>query len=258
MTKPKNIYADILQQTTDDFSAVRDGRRSMPFYYDVDLSVARSGVTSLILPIAGNSFYIDANPNDGNAFVEFQDTANDTAPAPLYVSPGSIFNVPFTQIRLQNPAQPAKRLRIAYGVDIDFQPGSISQVAFSGSLLTRPESPTNNYFAASALAINTAHNVFLPGANINGAVLLNANAQFYDGASSAQMGFIYGGVAPTFFGDGAVIAGSSVDAALGSFACSIDMQSPQYIPANQGLYFIAGVALGVSTLNYRSCRYKLL
>lgn len=133
------------------FAAVRDGRNSQVFYVDVALDTARSAAagTGLVLPISGNSFYIDANPADGNAFVHFQDTNFDRGPVPLYVSPGAIFNIPYTQVLIENSAQPGKKIRIAYGVDVDFQPGSVatlSVVTSGGNAPTRDwESPRAFY-----------------------------------------------------------------------------------------------------------------
>jgi len=111
-----------------DFSRVRDGREAIPLYIDVPLDTARSGSGALQLNIAGNSFYIDANPNDGVAQVQFQDTSFDRASAPIYCGPGAIFKVPFTQISIENAAQAGKKIRIIYGVDIDFIAGSIATI----------------------------------------------------------------------------------------------------------------------------------
>lgn len=111
---------------TTDFERVRDGRNSMPLWLDIDLSSARSisAGTALLINIAGNSFYVDNdNSNVGTATVHFQDTNLGNASAPFLVSAGFIANVGFTQILIENTAQASKRLRIFYGVDIDFQAG---------------------------------------------------------------------------------------------------------------------------------------
>lgn len=115
-----------LREPSTPFDEVRDGRRSLPLWLDIDLSSARSITdgSHLIINISGNSFYIDADTsNIGNATIHFQDVSLGSADAPIFVSAGFIANVPFTQIMVENTAQAGKRLRIFYGVDIDFQAG---------------------------------------------------------------------------------------------------------------------------------------
>jgi hypothetical protein len=177
----KNSYAGVLTSPKDNFTAVRDGRRSTPFYYDVDLSTARSAAagTALSLNVAGNSFYVDANPTDGYALVHFQDTSSDRAASPLYASPGAIFNIPFTQILIENVAQAGKRMRIVYGVDVDFQPGSVSQIALSGSVLddyvTKSANGQNYMTTTVAAALPTAQIQFMAIRN-NGSTQIRVNS----------------------------------------------------------------------------------
>lgn len=119
------------------FGAVRDGRRSPVFYFDVDLTTARSEAagTMLVLPVSGDSFYSDKDPlQQGSATITFQDTNTDRAGAPIYVEPGFIARMPFTQLGLTNLAQPGKILRFFYGTDIDFQPGVSSSVTVNGTV----------------------------------------------------------------------------------------------------------------------------
>jgi len=120
-----------LQKPSSDFSSVRDGRNAPDFYFDLDLSTT----FDQIINIAGNSFYCDANPVDGNFVVYFQETDSLRGPTPFYASPGFIARIPFTQIRVTNTtAQPGKKARIVYGTDTDFQPGSVSQITLSGNV----------------------------------------------------------------------------------------------------------------------------
>lgn len=113
---------------TSDFNSVRDGRASPDFYFDLDLTA----VFDTVVQMAGNSFYIDANPSDGVCTAFFQDTASDSTPTPFYISPGFIARIPFTQIRFWNPvAQPGKKIRVIYGTDTEFQPGSVTQLSVS-------------------------------------------------------------------------------------------------------------------------------
>lgn len=242
-----------------DFRAVRDGRNSQVFYVDVALDTARSAsaFTALELPISGNSFYIDANPNDGNAFVHFQDTNYDRGPVPLYVSPGTIFNIPFTKVLIENSAQPGKKIRIAYGIDVDFQPGSVSQIAVTnagGFTNVRPDTPTGFFSDSSTIAANTPLTVFTPASNPNGAILLSAYC--YDSAINTSQVFIAKSSAPGSITDGEVLMagttmGGSATLYMGGF-----LSYPQFIPAGKGLYFI-GSQVG-ATGQTRSARYRIL
>lgn len=149
-----------LTSPSTDFRRVRDGREAIPLYIDVDLSSARTtDAQALVLNIAGNSFYIDANPSDGVCTVQFQNTNFDRSTAPIYCGPGAIFNVPFTQILIRNTAQAGKKIRIVYGVDIDFIAGSIAsvqaQVAPSAITPTQTQTAVNTASAQLIAASGT-------------------------------------------------------------------------------------------------------
>jgi len=249
------------------FAAVRDGRNSQVFYFDVDLTAARSVAanTQQVFNISGNSFYIDADPTDGNAIVHFQDTNFDRGPVPLYVSPGTIFSIPFTQILLENVAQPGKTIRICYGVDVDFQPGSVSQIAVTnngGFTAVRPEAQTGFYSSTSAIAAATADPVFLPAANVNGAILLSADINSFDNAATGVGAFVTKASAPASIIDGSMMLISKQGPSGGlSLTGGARLEFPQYIAAGQGLYYITSVAFAAAVASafcYRGCRYKLL
>lgn len=123
-----------LKNPSSDFRAVRDGRTSTLFYYDVDLTAGRSVIAgnALILPLTGNVFYADTAPQIGNTTVHFQDTNLSSQGAPVYISPGFIAKVPFTKLLIENTAQPGKILRFFYGVDVDFISGN--NIAISGNV----------------------------------------------------------------------------------------------------------------------------
>lgn len=126
----------LLKTPSSDFASVRDGRNSLPLYIDIDLSVARNiaANTQLVIDIAANSLYSDQNILQGIATVHFQDTNLGSSSAPVTVNPGFIAHIPFTRLLIENTAQPGQRLRIFYGVDIDFQPGTGGQVTVSGTV----------------------------------------------------------------------------------------------------------------------------
>lgn len=252
-----------------DFRSVRDGRNSQVYYYDVALDTARSAAagTGLVLPISGNAFYCDANPGDGNAYVHFQDTNFDRSPAPLYVSPGVIFNIPFTQVLIENSAQPGKKIRIAYGIDIDFQPGSVAQIAVTnagGYTAVRPEQQTGFYNTSVAMVANTPETVFTPASNVNGAIILSAGCLQVIASAPSTAYLITKSSAPVSINDGSILfhpSGLSINGAGTYGISSGNLPSPQYVAPGQGLYWISQDALlGASASNpvNRSVRYKLL
>lgn len=256
--KPTNIYAGVLALPSSDFDAVRDGRTSTLKYQDIDLSVARADADAFVMNAAGNSFYVDANPSDGVAFIEFQDSAQDSATVQLYASPGFIANLPFTYFKVVNTAQPGKKIRVAYGVDIDFQPGSIAQIAVTnvgGYTSIRPEESTGFFNDVSTIVANTPITVFTPAVNINGAVLLSAHMA--DIATAAQLQvFIAKNSAPANIGDGEIMLMSAPSAVGAAQYSANSLHEPMYIGAGKGLYFISSFA-GAAGWN-RNCRYKLL
>lgn len=256
----------LLKTPSSDFAGIRDGRNSLPLYIDVDLAAARSiGSNShLILNIAGNSFYSDADTtNGGNAVVHFQDTNLGNSSAPFFVSPGFIANVGFTQLLIENTAQAGKRVRIFYGVDIDFQAGVNSSIAINGSVsvisLPNPRSTYGaSYKSLTPTAALTPDTVFAPGANVNGAIVTTANFLSHNGGGPTFPSFVAKSSAPATSIDGDVILSPDNFTLLaGNYISCGSLKTPIFIPAGKGLYYITGVA---ETANYsmRSVLYTLL
>ena len=132
--KPQPVFAGF-QRPSVDLDAVRDGRRAPLLYVDVPLDNVQTlaNGSPVILPISGNSFYIDQDQSIvGNATVHFQDTNLGSSSAPIYVGAGFIAKVPFTQILVEvKTAQAGKVLRIVYGTDVDFTAGVNATIAIS-------------------------------------------------------------------------------------------------------------------------------
>lgn len=130
--KPQPIFAGF-QKPSIDMEAVRDGRRAPLMYLDIplDSTFTIAAGNPMILPLSGNSFYIDQDPSIvGNATVHFQDTNLQTASAPIFVGAGFIAKVPFTQLLIENKtAQAGKVLRVIYGTDVDFTAGVNATIA---------------------------------------------------------------------------------------------------------------------------------
>jgi hypothetical protein len=132
--KPQPIFAGF-QKPSIDMEAVRDGRRAPLMYLDIPLDsvfTIASG-NPVVLPLSGNSFYIDQDPSIvGNGTVHFQDTNLGQSSTPIFVGPGFIAKVPFTQLLIENKtAQAGKVLRIVYGTDVDFTAGVNATIAIS-------------------------------------------------------------------------------------------------------------------------------
>lgn len=132
--KPQPVFAGFQKPSTD-MEAVRDGRRAPLLYLDIPLDTVQTIANGnpIVLPISGNSFYIDQDTSVvGNATVHFQDTNLQSSSAPIYVGAGFIAHVPFTQILVEvKTAQAGKILRIVYGTDVDFVAGLNATIAIS-------------------------------------------------------------------------------------------------------------------------------
>lgn len=210
MSKIPNVNFPGIRQPSIDFGEVRDGRRSQLLWFDVDLSTARSVLagTHTVINIAGNSFYIDNDAETvGYARVHFQDTNLDVAPAPVFVGPGFIASVPFTQILIENSAQVGMCLRIFYGIDIDFKPSLNAQVSINGAvaIIDAPSSNCQVYVGQDTLtpATSNTRTLLAAASNVSGIVLReislfinNLNTSTSGGATvyaSPSSGFTFGG-----------------------------------------------------------------
>jgi hypothetical protein len=208
-------YPGIARPTTD-FQAVRDGRRSTPLYYTIDLSTARSiaAGTMAIVDIQGNSFYADPLQDAlgataaGYATVHFQDANLNPQGTPMLVGPQFIANVPFTRILVENIAQPGKFLRIIYGVDIDFSPGLNASVAINGTVNTNEIgiSWASSYRSTTAMGANTPDSVFSAAANANGGTLWAAQFENVNaGIANLYAAYLMKAAAPATVIDGDVL-----------------------------------------------------
>lgn len=130
--KPQPIFNGF-QRPSVDMEAVRDGRRAPLLYLDIplDSTFTIAAGNPVVLPLSGNSFYVDQDPSIvGNATVHFQDTNLQASSAPIYVGAGFIAKVPFTKLLIENKTgQAGKVLRIVYGTDVDFTAGVNATIA---------------------------------------------------------------------------------------------------------------------------------
>jgi hypothetical protein len=161
-----------LRPSSTDFDDVRNRLRTVPLWFDVDLSVGHSigAGTLLNLNIAGNSFFIDQKQNSGMATVHFFDGDNNSAP--ITVFPGFIARVPFTQLAIENVAQPGQVMRIIYGVDIEFIPTTGAGLSVTATInvadIVGSATQTVTYIPGGEPVGTTVALLVSPALNVNG------------------------------------------------------------------------------------------
>ena len=203
--------------------------------------------------------------NGGSGIVHFQDTNLGSSSAPFYVAPGFIANVGFTQLLIENAAQAGKRMRIFYGVDIDFQAGvtSSTNTNISNSL---PASKipvyqagleySSSFKSTAAMAANTPETIFTPAANANGAIIHAAYINSSAVNNTTNSTLIAKASAPASITDGDVIlaatAGFSVSTTIVTYG---NLVQPIKIPAGKGLYAICSIGEASA---FRSSLFTLL
>lgn len=238
MNQKSDNYMGQLLSPDVNFSQVRDGRRSPIFYYDVDLTSARSiaAGTHLVLPVAGDSFFVDKSPTlVGPATIHFQDTNFGLASAPVYCEPGAILNVPFTQLLVENTAQPGKVFRFFYGVSLDFTPGSSSSVSIVGNVSIVPPvlSATFQYDFSGTTGAQT---LIAPASNPSGIILQTMTVFYQSPGAAATPAVSYRTSPPASNISSGTFAHTHMDAVGGSEFKSYALPAPLSIPAGNGLY----------------------
>lgn len=249
---------NFLETPSTDFQRVRDNRTSLPLYIDIDLSASRSLAlgTALNVNISGNSFFVDADTtNGGVGTVHFQDTNFGIASAPFFVAPGFIASVGFTQIAIENTAQAGKRLRIFYGVDIDFQAGVNATVALTGRV------DVNDIIGAGCqiLAGNGVGSVgtvvtalVAPATNINGILLRNVYVS--NGSSGAGGSSVIAVVAAATAPTGVINKTSAITlirtASVFPALSILKQIMTRRIPAGWGIYLVEVNAVTTASNGY--------
>lgn len=268
-----NISFPGFAKAYENLNATRQGIRSRPFYFDLDLSIARSlaNNTAQVLEFTGNVLYIDQNPSDGNATVYFEDQATDKVACPFYVSPGSIFKMTYSRLTFENAAQAGKKIRIIYGVDLDFSPNTSSQTATIVSNTTANPIPvsalnplpvisrqgyTNSYQNGQAMAAASPNQIIAPASNVNGAVIHRATINSFVPAGPGNVVTMLAKNAnPTSAVDGDVILIALNTITSGGNNYVGVLERDILIPAGKGLYFWANIGESTGT---RQVLYTLL
>lgn len=117
-----------------------------------------------------------------------------------------------------------------------------------------PLGATGSYANAGAIAINTATNLFTPGSNVNGAILLSASVVGNEGSNGA-VAFLAKSSAPASITDGEVL--HAVNIFAGNLANPV-LPREMFIPAGLGLYMFNTLGLSAAAQNLRSARWRLL
>jgi len=198
-----------------DFAAVRNQLRTRPQYYDVDLSAARSiaAQTGLILPLQGNTLYIDQRAGSGFAQVRFEDVSPNSTPITIY--PGANFKIPFSQVAIENAAQPGLSLRLIYGTDLDLVPGTaggspviVASPTSGLGLQTTDQGDAygTSFVSVAARTANVPENVIAAVTNVNGYIIKRGQTLTMNNANYASLSVLAKASAPTSVFDNDILA----------------------------------------------------
>lgn len=172
--------------------------------------------------------------------------------------------LPFDRVRIYSATTQTVQFVTRSGSDVRYDRGASSvtgTIALDAATLAaleqisvRPEI-TNGYFRGSAsLPANTPDVLMLPGANVNGAILLAAGFQNVGTAGLSNGVFIAKASPPTSITDGEILLLADTSNAA-SYLENSSLKIPQYIAPGLGLYFIV---LNACTISTRYARWKTL
>lgn len=192
-----------------DFGAVRNDLQIEYLFYEQDLSAAHSiaAGTQILLPLKGNSIYIDQAADVGNATIVFHDQSLSARPGKVFVQPGFNAGIPFDVITIENAAQPGKVLRIFYGVDIDFKPGIAGVVTIPGLVNMADVAllPSSSFVSGATLTANTPLNVLAAASNTAGVRIHDGNSCSVNATQIASHALLAKATAPANAIDGVII-----------------------------------------------------
>lgn len=178
---------------------LRDNSLAGLAFFPVDLSIARSGSSALQLTnITGNVLYVDpglpGSPQE-NAYATLFVNGS-----PLTVTGGFLLLTPFDDIKLENPAQPGKALRIVYGSDIGLTPGAFLNVLQTKSVENIDYTRSSVYYFSDSSIANAT--IIASASNIGGVVIhrLHAVSTDYNGSFVTVGDFSDPGLSVVAFG----------------------------------------------------------
>lgn len=244
------VFPGILQPSTD-FQRVRDQRAVQPKHYDVDLSVARSAAagTALVLPLAGNFLYVDQRAGTGYARVFFEDVTNTATPVTIFA--GALWRAPFTEIAIENEAQPGATLRLVYGLDIDALPISAAGVTVLNALTIQDSISSACAFTqtplSTAITAFTATTLLAAAANPRGVRLRSFGVNCQAGAGgSCTIRLLAASVAPVALATQANAYEIVTTQSSGALVVRDELALQRLIPAGWGIFAAHNVATAVA------------
>jgi hypothetical protein len=228
-----------------------------PFQYlDIPLDTATE---NMMVDISGDFLYFDtADGYDGIITLELNNEHN--APlAPFTGRQGFALNALFKRLKLSWAAQPGKKVRIMYSTGERVIPALTGTLNVTGTVSTNEEPFVYgaSYKSITLLLANTPETVFLPAANVNGAVIHKAEFVSRSASNNAGAGFLAKASAPATVIDGDAICSSRNHNTISADGLTSGwLEKEILIPAGKGLYFITNgaEASGAS----RSVLYTLL
>lgn len=223
-------------------------------YYDFTL--AANGVQ--MLTVSGKNFRIQSQTGAVDV------TVDSVGTLPGLLTGQGLKNVPFSRLTLRDAsgAPNVGQILVApeefidnrtYGVST-IAGGSVDLAAATLNTITRPLLAGASWSNAATLGAG-ATNIFLPAANVNGAIIHSAYSQDIS-AGAVLQSFLAKNAAPASVLDGEVVALSQYAPVTGNSVQNIAMTQPLRIAAGLGLYFYSSAA---GSAGYgRACRYTLL
>lgn len=133
---------------------------------------------------------------------------------------------------------------------VDLNAATINQI-------NRPQQTTGFWSDVSDLVSNTPLTVFAPGANLNGAILLDAQiGEFFpNGCNSC---FLAKTTAPASVIDGEILLIGKLNSISSNAAVSGQLAKEQFIGPGLGLYYISQSTNVANAYSLRSARWKML
>ena len=243
------------QLPRDDFFSQRADLRAIPLQREIDLSVPRSlaAGTALVCSMAGNLIYIDQKAASGYATVHFQDDVS-VGNTGVTVYPGFLCEVPFTQLIIENVAQPGQVMRIIYGTDLAFRPvPSAAGVTVLNSLNIADLIAGNCQFILNSIGPGvgaTITNLLPVASNVSGARIRSAALYTQPGAGGSVSSLLVAGpVAPVGFAslNPGILLLSNSNIVPGSGVTVQETTLSRTIPAGWGVWTIDVVAVAAGT-----------
>lgn len=205
MKNSSPVFAGFSRPSSD-FPAVRSELRAPPMYFELDLGTARSlaNGTAARISRGGNVLYIDQKGNSGYATVHVQDDGS-VGNCPITVFPGFLAKVPFTELMIENDAQPGQVMRFIYGTDLEFVPipgGGVSVLnAINVNDVITPDCEVVSPALPTAIGADQVTVVLAPALNVSGVRVRSITKRVQAGAGAFIASRLLGSlVAPAAFG----------------------------------------------------------